>query len=346
MHKFNFEPVSFYTYDTSLQHAPYWVTHTQNWARIIEKSFPHIKAYLIADDTRITPTTSFLPIFKVKRPIKKKSWLSIPYATISDPVIKDSSLTNQLLQTILTHPLTRGHEIEIRTMQPKPDTLFGFTPECGYVNHQIRLDGSEEDIFRRFHKKSVQVLIRKSIDSGTTLKFGQSIDDVATFYSLYVIMRKDLGLPPQPFRFFKNMWEELSPQSNVKLLMAENNGSITAALWILKNSWFYSYEYLGRAQKKDQTFSTHFLYWNGIMQAIKENVKTVSFARTSAKNEGLDRFKLNWGTVTVPYTDLSYPCKHSGSREDRALYKIIKKCSSSLPLSVFRALGEVIYRFI
>lgn len=346
MHKIHFEPASFFNHADSLNHMPCWVTHTKQWANIIEKSFPHIKAYIIADKLTIDKTTSFLPIYKVKRPLKKDSWLSIPYANISDPIMRNDALTGPLLQSVINHPHTRGQEIEIRTMQTPLEQVSGFALDHGYANHQIRLDGDEKEIFSRFHKKSVQVLIRKSIERGTTLRIGNSLKDVTLFYSLYVSMRKDLGLPPQPFRFFKNMWEALHPINHVDLLMAENNGNITGALWVLKNSWLYSFEYLGRANRKDQTYSTHFLYWNGILQALNENVKIVSFARTSAMNEGLDRFKLNWGTVAVPYTDLWHPNNQGGARESSALYKFMKKCSPSLPHCVFRVLGEIIYRFI
>jgi len=141
------------------------------------------------------------------------------------------------------------------------------------------------------------------------------------------------------------MWNELYPHNHLELLLAEYDNKVVARMWILKNRWLYSFEYLARPCKNDRLRCAHFLYWYGIKRAIGSNIPVVSFGRTSARNNGLDLFKRRWGTRVVPYCDLVYPSTEE-DREDKLLFRIMKKVTPALPLPLFRMLGEIIYRII
>ncbi len=322
MYNFYFQPASFFDYYSISERHPFWVTHTKAWVNVIEKTFPQIKAYVISDCKKIDTTTSFLPIYRIKRPFKNASWLSIPYATVCDPILENGTIKETLINSLLRDSRMLNSKIELRFNSKYH--LPGFNISHNFVNHQLHLDGNEQEIFSRFHKKSVQVIIQKSLKAGTVLKTGKTLDDVAVFYRLYIRTRRELGLPPQPYSFFKNMWTELYPNNNVDLLFAENNGKIIAALWILKNKWLHTFEYVARAEHRDKFHSAHFLYWNGIIRAMKANASVVSLARTSAHNTGLNKFKLNWGTVAKPYYDYTYPVPEKQTREDCFSYKLLK----------------------
>ncbi|NLE01599.1 MAG: GNAT family N-acetyltransferase [Fibrobacter sp.] len=277
--------------------------------------------------------------------MKRCSWLSIPYATVSDPVIKDESALQSLFTLLPNHQMTNRCPIELRmSSQMQQTTKFGIN--SGYVNHQIVLNSTEKEIFERFHKKAVQDHILKSLSSGISLKIGASLKDVEVFYRIYIMMRKELGLFPQPYIFFKNMWTELSPCNSVDLLLVEKNGKVIAGMFCLKNSWLYSFEYLARAGQKDPLHCNHFLYWHGIKRALEYGCKIVSFARTSVRNVGIDTFKRRWGTVVKPYYDYVYPNRNYIHRDNNLLYHMMKKYCKKLPLPVFRFFGEIVYKII
>jgi len=345
MSKLILEKNSFFEYSTIPENEPFWVTHSKHWAKVIENSFPQIKAYIASDNRAINSETSFLPIYRIKRLFNKTSWLSIPYATISDPVLNMGTSVGQFLNLLTSHNLTKNCKIELRNLSIIQNTN-GFNVCNGYLNHLLNLDASEDEIFRRFHRTAVQVHIRKSLESGITIKTGASLKDVGDFYRIYIQMRKELHLPPQPFIFFKNMWNELYSRNHVELLLAEHDNKVVAGLWILKNKWLYSFEYLARPCKNDRLRCAHFLYWHGIKRAISSNTPVVSFGRTSSNNTGLDLFKRRWGTSVVPYYDLVYPGTEGKPREDQLLFRIMQKVSPALPLPLFRMLGEIIYRII
>lgn len=344
MNNFLFEPVSSFEYKSLPENAPLWVTHTKKWSDILEKTYPQIKGYIAADSRIIGPGCSFMPIYRIKRFYKSASWLSIPYSTISDPVFNGTASGISILKAIISNPLTRNCEIEIRALN-QLQYPSDFLQKSEYYCHQLILNKSEDEIFRSFHRTAVQVHIRKSLESGLSLKIASSLNDVIQFYRIYVKMRKELGLPPQPFAFYKNMWNELYPD-NLELLIAEYEGRVVAGMWIIKNRWLYSFEYLARACKNDKLRCTHFLYWHGIKRALQSNTAVVSFSRTSAKNTGLLEFKRRWGTVELPYLDLIYPAIYSKTREDRLIFRFMRKVSPKLPSPLFQLLGEIIYRTI
>lgn len=344
MGRFHLAEMASFSYNQLLEKPPLWVTHTLHWTTVLERSFPHIKGYIISDEKKLCDATAFLPIYRLKRTLGRNCWVSIPYATISDPLADNPDSIKALFRTLLEHPLTKNCSIEVRTSTKLPP-IPNFKPCTGYIQHQIILNDNEKEIFKRFHKKSVQQRIRQAITHGLKLKIGKSLDDVSVFYQIYIRMRKEQGLPPQPYSFFKNMWQQLYPINNLELLLAEKDGEIIAGCWALKNRWLYSFEYLARAARSDKLRCAYFLNWHGVRRAIQEGISIVSFARTSIKNTGLNAYKCNWGTVEVPYYDLTYPIREI-HREDRFMYKVIKKCSSKLPLPLFRLLGEAIYRII
>lgn len=260
-------------------------------------------------------------------------------------MLSKGTSAEQFLDLLTRHNLTEKCRIELRNLSAIQNT-HGFNVRNGYLNHTLSIDANEDEIFSRFHRTAVQVHIRKSLESGITLKTGASLKDVGEFYRIYIQMRKELHLPPQPFLFFKSMWNELHPHNHVELLLAEHDNKVIAGMWILKNKWLYSFEYLARACKNDRLRCAHFLYWHGIKRAISSNIPVVSFARTSARNTSLDLFKRRWGTRAVPYHDLVYPDIEEKPREDKHLFRIMKKVSPALPLPLFRMLGEIIYRII
>lgn len=345
MPDFCFEPFSSFDYTKLPDKSPLWVTHTKAWANVLEKTYPHIKGYLVSDDKTPGSKSIFLPIFQVKRPLRGTHWLSIPYATISDPILGNEENARHLFEAIRNNPLTHNCSVEIRSSREIANIPL-FNVCNGSLNHQITLDGDENEIFKRFHRTAVQVHIRKSLASGLVFKLGTTIHDVATFYKIYIRMRRELSLPPQPYCFFSNMWNELYSTNNVEVLMAEFNGKVVAAMWVLKNNWLYSFEYLARACKNDKMHSSHFLYWHGIKRALENKIGNVSFGRTSAGNKGLDEFKRRWGTVVTPYYDFIYPKSEIVGNENTRYYNLMKKYSKMLPLPLFRLTGEIIFRLI
>ena len=94
-----------------------WICHLSGWKQVLEKSFKHMKGYyfvLVDGDNRIK---AGLPIYEVKSWLTGNRLISIPFATLCDPLISTNEDMKELLQTaIKLSEKTKSSFIEIRTL--------------------------------------------------------------------------------------------------------------------------------------------------------------------------------------------------------------------------------------
>ena len=196
------------------------ICHLSGWKQVLEESFPHMKGYYLAllghDNDSILAA---LPIFEVKSILTGKRLVSIPFATNCDPLISSNKDIKELLDAAINLSETLGcSKVEIRTLASWP--LVKDSRICRVVHnksHQLSLETVPEELINTFRRK-VRWTIKKSMKSGLDLQLGISEGDLLEFYNLYVKTRKRLGLPPQPYLFFKLLWENFSPSKRITLL--------------------------------------------------------------------------------------------------------------------------------
>ena len=87
--------------------------------------------------------------------------------------------------------------------------LFGEAPaSLAFYGHSLDLEEDEDRMFARL-ESSVRRAIRKAEKSGVTVTVSQSLEAMKVFYSLQCKTRRKHGLPPQPFIFFRNIFEHI-----------------------------------------------------------------------------------------------------------------------------------------
>ena len=83
------DPVSDTRWDPFVENHPYgWICHLSGWKHVLEKSFKQMKGYYLTleDNNRIKAA---LPIYEIKSIITGKRLVSIPFATLSDPLVTE-----------------------------------------------------------------------------------------------------------------------------------------------------------------------------------------------------------------------------------------------------------------
>ena len=79
--------------------------------------------------------------------------------------------------------------------------------------------------------------------SNLRLKVADDESDLIAFYRLYIRTRKQIGLPPQPYIFFKMLWNTSFQSGRIALLLAEKDKEIIAGVIIFKFRKRVSAEY-------------------------------------------------------------------------------------------------------
>ncbi len=331
-------------------HPNGWIYHLSAWKLLLEKSFSHIKGFCIAQISNTNnEICAGLPIFEVNSFLTGKRLVSIPFGTLCDPLYYHEDDLRVIADCAIQ--LADSHKcsfIEIRSYNSigvKKDERF--KAHLTYKNHYLELNDDLESIKKRFHRTCVRQRITRSLKSGLRLKVGNSLRDLEQFYSLYLITRKRIRLPPMPFHFFKIMWELFQSSGKVSLLLAEHEETAIAALIMFKYKNRVSVEFAESDGSYKNLSPNHFLFWNAITISKAEGYSVFDFGRTSPENKELMAFKNHWG---AHITDIQHYYNYRASKsdisfpEDRFTYSMVKAIAGFLPMSLYPGFGKMCYR--
>jgi CelD/BcsL family acetyltransferase involved in cellulose biosynthesis len=157
-----------------------------------------------------------------------------------------------------------------------------------------------------------------------------------------------LGLPPQPFRFFNDLWETFHPRGRISLLLAFWRDHPTAALILFKFGKRVSAEFAASHETFRHMSPNHLLFWKGIEAAYREGYEIFDFGRTSPLSRELMDFKGRWGTTVTELPQYFYP-RQDGARvaqDQRFGYRGMKEVCSRTPEIVLPHLGRFFYSHI
>jgi lipid II:glycine glycyltransferase (peptidoglycan interpeptide bridge formation enzyme) len=276
--------------------------------------------------------------------------VSIPFATNCDPLISSHEDMRELLDAAidLSNKL-KCPKIEIRTLESSP--LVSDDRICGVVHHkchQLSLEAGPEEIIKTI-RRQLRQQIYKSMKNDLVIQTAHDETELDEFYKIYVHSRKRLGLPPQPYNFFKLLWKTFLFSKRITLLLVRYEGQLLAGLIMLKFKGRCSCEYIGTSDGSKSFNSGHFIFWEAIKSAYSEGYKIFDFGRTGINNEGLMTYKSHWGTEAMDLPQFYYPkelCSSLNSSEESFSYNFIRKISKNVPDPIFQMMGNFLYRHL
>ena len=204
-----------------------------------------------------------------------------------------------------------------------------------------------EEMMRTFHNSCVKRKISKLNKNNLQLVIGESEESLRIFYHLYCRSRKRLGLPAQPYIFFKSLWEHFHQQKYMRVMLAQKDGIPIGGMIVFMYKNRCSVEYLGSEISYRNVNPDHFLWWEAIRMAHKEGFEVFDFGRTSIFNTSLMDFKGRWGTAIRDLPQYHYPVKSddkASHKKDSSGVKIVKAVCRHIPEGLYSHLGEFFYR--
>jgi hypothetical protein len=324
-----------------------WLCHLSQWKRLLERSFRHMTGSypVMVENNRIV---AGLPFFHVKSRILGNRVVSVPYATLFDPLVGSSAQLVALIGKI--KEMANGHgakSIEIRSLK----TADSFE-DCQFQrlnffkHHHLDLTKGLQKLYQTFHRTCIRQRIARAGHSGLAILAGQTEANLSKFHVLYARTRKRLGLPTHPYRFFKILWETLAPDGRVELMLVEKGSSTIAGLLALKFKDRFSVEYAGSDDEYKPFSPNHFMYWEAIQSAHRQGFRVFDFGRTPPDNPSLMDFKRRWGTTELDLPQHYFPPRPEEEMTQRSRsrkYRWIKMiCQKSHPC-VCRLVDNFIY---
>lgn len=332
------------------------IYHTSAWQRVLQGAFPHIQGRFLVlrgADGRIQ---AGLPVYRVHSWLLKDRTVSVPFATICEPLVSSRE------QSLLLWPAieemarqNRSKRVEIRARSPQAANL----PEAmsvgrTYWHHYIVLDKPPEKLLRTFHDSCIRRRMRKAEADGVTCAEDNSEQGLHELYQTMVSTRIRLLLPPMPFAFFQAMVRELVPRYG-SIYLSRRNGKTMGAMLAIKYKGLWMSEYSGH-QESAPAGSDQLLYWHVIQQAQQSGATVFSFGRTSLDNEGLVLYKRRWGTTEEMLADYFFdpraarqPAPAAEAAAPRPLPHAVYSAArlmQYLPVNLQRTFGNFCYRHL
>lgn len=337
-------------WDDFVEHHPLgWLTSLSSWSSVLSSLPNNIKTYRLAlvDDSH--EIIAGLPIYLLKSPLLDKKLIGAPLATFFDPLVKTEEELHLLLSAALQlKKKTGSSSIKLKTF--KSQEMFAsaeFTRGRIFFSHLLPLANEPSALLASFDRTCIRKNIKRAEHYGPEFLKISDKDGIYSFYRLYSLTRKRLGLPALPFSFFKAIYDLYGPTGNAHFFLLNYQQRPVASLLLLSYRGRWSAEALGWDTNYKLLSPSVVIYWEAIKFAQAAGGKIFDFGRTSVENKGLLTFKRHWGTQEVQIPIYVFPPTIAG--ESSVLTKtgleiLAHFIFCNVPLPTYLGLSKMFYR--
>lgn len=335
-------PLEFPGWDDQLAtHIDSSFFHTSNWARVLSESYQYRPQYFISSNGTLEIMIPFMEISSV---LTGKRGVSLPFTDYSAPILGGEPNEHDWIRSVIRHGKASGWKyIEIRASVTFSDSIPAYSTYYGHVLDLTGMKESSNTSFRNSTKRN----IKKAIKEGVTVAGFTTDESIREYFRLNCLSRKEHGLPPQPFIFFKKIYEHVISKGFGFITLASYEGKNIAGVVCFHYGGKAIYKYGASDRKYQQFRANNLAMWEAIRLSIREGCKSFCFGRTEPDNHGLMQFKSGWGTKegTLRYYryNLETDTFIRGKPYGNSFYR---KIFNAMPIPVSRIAGEILYRHV
>jgi len=344
-------PLSDTKWDSFVQGHPHGsIYQHSSWMKVLDLTYKHIRPLCFAIEDQEGNISAAIPSFIVKSRLMGTRIVSLPFSSYCDPLVDDKKDLVKLLDCIIKEAENSNVSYyELRAFKSQDLIDDNRLQSHNYQkNHVLDIKEGFETVKRAFHKDCIVRSVKKAVKSGVKIREGYLEQDLKQFYYIHALTRRRQGLPIQPYKFFKNMWEILYPKGYFTLLLAELEKEVVAGIILFKFKSVVSFEHGASIPKYLAVRPNHLLLWAGIENACSERYHYFDFGKTTPENKGLLDFKGRWGAKMYDLPYFYYPqVKGMMSLEKNDLrHELLRSIGKHLPLSLAKVIGSIAYHHL
>ncbi len=313
--------------------------HTVAWAKVLSESYNYKPAYftLFRDDK----VAGLIPVMEVNSILTGHRGVSLPFTDFCEPIVSGDLQFKEVLQELITYGRQQGWKyLELRGGQ---SLLPGTKPSEEVWDHTLNLSPDENNVFSAL-KDSTRRNVKKAIKKGVEVKILNSAEAIRNFYRLNCITRKHHGVPPQPYHFFRNVYEHV---------IAKDLGFVSLAFFqgksIAGNMYFHFnekaiYKYGASDQRYQDLRASNLVMWESIKWYCLNGFEELHFGRTELKHQGLRQFKIGWGVQEHLMSYFRYDFgKNSFVTGESRIKPFQEEVFRNTPIPLLKILGGLLY---
>ena len=316
--------------------------HTAAWAKVLHESYNYKPLYFtLIQNSKLK---ILLPVMEINSFMTGKRGASLPFTDHCPPIAENENDFNEMFKQVINH----GKKAHWKAIDLKccVNYLRGSTlPFETFLTHDLDVSQTEQEIFAAF-RDSTKRNIKKAIQNGVHVEIQNTLESVRKYYRLHCITRKHHGLPPQPFYFFKKIYEHIISQKKGFVTLATYNNKVIAGAVFFQFDDQAIFKYGASDPRYLYLRPNNLIMWEAIRYYCQDGYKTFNFGRTELKHKGLIQFKRGWGTkeeiLNYYKYDLKEDCfviKKAGIKSSYNFFKI-------MPAPILRLTGNILYRHV
>lgn len=318
--------------------------HTTGWLEALQRTYGYEPVAYTTTSPGIELTTG-LVLSRVYSQITGRRLVSLPFSDHCEPLVSRRDELQALLDSVELHCEKEGWKyVEIRPRTTCGVSPAGMEPGQVFSFHTVDLNPGLDEIFRRFHKDSIQRKIRRAEREGLIYEEGRSEAILRKFYRLLLRTRRRHRLPPPPLAWFRNLVNCLD--ARVKVRLASKDGQPIASILTLSHKDVLVYKYGGSDASFHSLGGMHLLFWSMIQEGKSSGARTLDLGRSDCDNRGLITFKDRWGATRSQLTYWRYPGRQASGHAASWLIPAAKKIFGCIPDSLLVAAGKLLYRHL
>lgn len=216
---------------------------------------------------------------------------------------------------------------------------------AGY-QHILDLSLSEEQLFMHLSDSNKRN-IKKAIKCRVSFEINNSLSALENFYMMNCYTRRRHGLPPQPLKFFRKLYDIILSKNKGFICISKHNGKGIAAAVFLLIGQKALFKYGASLFQYQNLRPNNILFWESIKYLKDQGFSELNFGRTELENIGLRRFKLGWGTEEKTLNYYRFELGKNGK-----IYTSTRSLNHRrfplhrFPIFLLRMIGSIVYKHI
>lgn len=314
--------------------------HSSNWARVLSASYGYRPLYFVclADGELL----SLIPVMEIRSLLTGKRGVSLPFTDYCKPLTVEKGYFDRTLNRIIEFGKEEGWDyLELRGVE---SGLEGEHPSLCYHDHTLDLTQGVENRFSNF-RDSTKRNIKRAIKEGVKVKIESSLDSIKEFYRLNCLTRKHHGLPPQPWIFFRRIYEHVLDQDLGLVVLALSRGKTIAGSVFFHFGEKAIYKYGASDRRYQSLRANNLVMWEAIKHYAQCGYKSLSLGRTEPENRGLLQFKDGWGGEKRIVNYYKYSLKKGAYVRGKSPHMgFHTEIFRRTPLSLLNIIGRALYK--
>jgi hypothetical protein len=321
--------------------------HTRGWLGALARTYGYQPVALTSSEAG--DIENGLVFCRVESRLTGKRLVSLPFTDHCEPLLAHSDDWDRFALWLKRACDTEGWRYaELRALSSREGGDDAWKPGCSYCFHTLDLTPTLDYIFRGFHRDSLQRRIRHAEGLRLTYETGRQERLLREFYSLMCRTRRRHGVFPQPLAWFRNILVCMGDRVQIRV-MRKDSFAVASMLTFHHRSQVI-YKYGCSDERFHHLGAMPFLFWQLIQESKAEGMSEIDFGRSDADQKSLILFKDRFGTRKQILTYRRYSpasAANNGTGKVREWStRATKQIVHSLPESILRGMGRILYRHI